>query len=169
MYALGAGRSQRAAPKRRCGRAPGNLVHVCVGQLHELRDLLRAAVGAGAGRTWQGASDAPACANLGWLLHAWVQVMRSVRCGGSCALGLCGVACGRVDCFYEIGFGGCWDVAAGALIAREAHAAVLDPAGGRFGIMARRVLACSPALAQQVAQVLREVGHSASEPGPPPT
>jgi hypothetical protein len=37
----------------------------------------------------------------------------SVRCCGSCALNLVGVACGRLDAFYEIGFGGCWDVAAG--------------------------------------------------------
>jgi hypothetical protein len=39
----------------------------------------------------------------------------SVRCCGSCALNLAGVACGRLDAFYEIGFGGCWDVAAGGL------------------------------------------------------
>lgn len=26
---------------------------------------------------------------------------------------LVGVACGRLDAFYEVGFGGCWDVAAG--------------------------------------------------------
>jgi inositol-phosphate phosphatase/L-galactose 1-phosphate phosphatase len=38
---------------------------------------------------------------------------RSVRCCGSCAMNLVGVACGRLDAFYEIGFGGCWDVAAG--------------------------------------------------------
>lgn len=40
--------------------------------------------------------------------------VRSVRCCGSCAMNLVGVACGRLDAFYEIGFGGCWDVAAGA-------------------------------------------------------
>ena len=28
--------------------------------------------------------------------------MRSVRCGGSCALGLCNVAAGRLDAFYEV-------------------------------------------------------------------
>lgn len=28
-------------------------------------------------------------------------------------MNLVGVACGRLDAFYEIGFGGCWDVAAG--------------------------------------------------------
>eukprot|EP00983_Pelagomonas_calceolata_P109784 1159596-Pelagomonas_calceolata.AAC.6 len=55
--------------------------------------------------------------------------MQSVRCTGSCALNLCSVAAGRVDAFYEIGFGGCWDVAAGALIVLEAGGAVIDPSG----------------------------------------
>lgn len=27
---------------------------------------------------------------------------------GSCALNLCGIACGRLDLFYELGFGGPW-------------------------------------------------------------
>lgn len=45
---------------------------------------------------------------------------RGIRCLGSCALNLCGVAMGRLDAFYEIGFGGPWDVAAAALILEEA-------------------------------------------------
>lgn len=57
------------------------------------------------------------------------QHVRSVRCCGSCAMNLCGVACGRLDAFYEVGFGGCWDVAAGALILQEAGGTVLDPSG----------------------------------------
>ncbi|CAI5483792.1 unnamed protein product [Closterium sp. Yama58-4] len=32
--------------------------------------------------------------------------LRSLRLSGSCALNLVGVACGRLDLFYEIGFGG---------------------------------------------------------------
>lgn len=66
----------------------------------------------------------------------------------------------------EIGFGGCWDVAAGALIAQEAGAAVLDPAGGGFDVMARRVLACSPEIAKPITDILERVGHSDAEPGP---
>ncbi|KAL9684624.1 hypothetical protein QQ045_022065 [Rhodiola kirilowii] len=34
--------------------------------------------------------------------------VRSLRMSGSCALNLCGVACGRLDLFYELGFGGPW-------------------------------------------------------------
>ena len=34
--------------------------------------------------------------------------VRSLRLGGSCALDLAGVACGRLDIFFELGFGGPW-------------------------------------------------------------
>lgn len=71
---------------------------------------------------------------------------------GSCALNLCGIACGRLDLFYELGFGGPWyactflstflsyvkymrvmsclvlrDVAAGVVIVEEAGGLVYDP------------------------------------------
>lgn len=99
---------------------------------------------------------------------AVTRASRSLRCGGSCALGLCGVACGRLDAFYEIGFGGCWDVAAGALVVTEAGGCVLDPAGGEFGVMARRVLAArGERTGRAVAALLKEAGTAASEPGPP--
>lgn len=95
-----------------------------------------------------------------------LQAMQSVRCCGSCALNLCSVACGRVDAFYEIGFGGVWDVAAGALIVSEAGGMVLDPAGGPFDLMARRVLASNSSLAPQVAKILADCHTSDQEPGP---
>jgi inositol-phosphate phosphatase/L-galactose 1-phosphate phosphatase len=99
---------------------------------------------------------------------AVTKATRSLRCGGSCALGLCGVAAGRLDAFYEIGFGGCWDVAAGALVVTEAGGCVLDPAGGKWGLMARRVLAArGEATGAAVAALLKEAGTAASEPGPP--
>ncbi|CAK9156838.1 unnamed protein product [Ilex paraguariensis] len=36
--------------------------------------------------------------------------VRSLRMSGSCALDLCGIACGRLDLFYLQGFGGPWYV-----------------------------------------------------------
>ncbi|KAL7213701.1 hypothetical protein ACSBR2_016264 [Camellia fascicularis] len=48
------------------------------------------------------------------------DLVKSLRMCGSCALDLCGVACGRIDLFYELGFGGPWDVAGGAVIVTEA-------------------------------------------------
>ncbi|CAI5968283.1 unnamed protein product [Closterium sp. NIES-64] len=67
--------------------------------------------------------------------------VRSLRMAGSCALNLAGVACGRLDLFYEIDFGGPWDVAAGSLIVEEAGGLCFDPSGGPFDVMARRVAA----------------------------
>ncbi len=45
--------------------------------------------------------------------------VRDIRRGGSAALDLASVACGRVDGFYEVGLKP-WDLAAGALLVREA-------------------------------------------------
>lgn len=90
-----------------------------------------------------------------------------MRCCGSCALNLCGVACGRLDAFYEIGFGGCWDVAGAAVILREAGGVVLDPAGGTFDLMSRRVLGANAALGPAVARILAEAPVSDQEPAAP--
>jgi inositol-phosphate phosphatase/L-galactose 1-phosphate phosphatase len=101
-------------------------------------------------------------------LRAYAAAGRSLRCGGSCALGLCSVAAGRLDAFFEIGFGGPWDVVAGAAILTEAGGTVCDPAGGRFDPAARRVLgAASGALADAAAGVLAGAPLAGAEPQPP--
>lgn len=89
---------------------------------------------------------------------------RSMRCSGSCAMNICGVAMGRLDCFFEIGFGGCWDVAAASLVLEEAGGRVLDPAGGPFDIMGRRVLATNAHLAQPLADILGGCFTGPNEP-----
>ncbi len=65
---------------------------------------------------------------------------RSCREGicGSCAMNMCGVAAGRLDAFFEIGFGGPWDCVGAAVIVREAGGLVMDPHGGAFQITGRR-------------------------------
>ncbi|CAM6124552.1 unnamed protein product [Calypogeia fissa] len=68
--------------------------------------------------------------------------IRSLRMSGSCALNMCGVAIGRLDGFYELGFGGPWDVAGGAVIVEEAGGQVFDPSGTNFEVMSQRV-ACT--------------------------
>jgi len=95
---------------------------------------------------------------------ALTAATRSLRSGGCCSLGLCSVACGRLDVFYEIGFGGAWDVAAGALIVREAGGRVLDPAGGAWDMMGRRVLAGAPGVAAAAAAVLARAPCAEGEP-----
>lgn len=82
--------------------------------------------------------------------------VRSLRMSGSCALNLCGVACGRIDLFYELGFGGPWDVAAGAVIVQEAGGLVFDPSGEDFDIMSQRIAASNTHLKDKFIDALRE-------------
>ena len=99
-------------------------------------------------------------------ISAVTAQVRSIRCNGSCALNLCSVASGRLDAFYEIGFGGPWDVAAAALIVQEAGGQMLDPGGSAFNVMARRVLAANPQIASSLAGILAACNVSQAEPAP---
>ncbi|KAL2473499.1 Inositol-phosphate phosphatase [Forsythia ovata] len=81
--------------------------------------------------------------------------VRSLRMSGSCALNLCGVACGRLDLFYEIGFGGPWDIAAGAVIVTEAGGVVFDPSGKDFDITSQRIAASNPLLKDAFVEALQ--------------
>ncbi|KAK7859173.1 inositol-phosphate phosphatase [Quercus suber] len=82
--------------------------------------------------------------------------VRSLRMTGSCALNLCGIACGRLDLFYELGFGGPWDVAGGAVIVTEAGGLVYDPSGKDFDITAQRVAASNPLLKDAFVEALQQ-------------
>ncbi|PSR98403.1 Inositol monophosphatase [Actinidia chinensis var. chinensis] len=82
--------------------------------------------------------------------------VRSLRMSGSCALNLCGIACGRLDVFYELGFGGPWDVAGGAVIVKEAGGVLFDPSGKEFDISAQRIAASNPLLKDPFIEALRE-------------
>jgi myo-inositol-1(or 4)-monophosphatase len=64
-------------------------------------------------------------------LGALMPATAGVRRFGSAALDLAWVAAGRYDGFWELGLMP-WDVAAGALIVREAGGIVTDPAGAEF-------------------------------------
>lgn len=55
----------------------------------------------------------------GKVLARIIGRVRDLRRGGSAALELCGVACGRLDAFFEQGING-WDAMAGVVIIREA-------------------------------------------------
>jgi inositol-phosphate phosphatase/L-galactose 1-phosphate phosphatase len=103
-------------------------------------------------------------------MRALGQATRGMRCCGSAALNLCGVAMGRLDAYYEVGLGGPWDMAAAVCILREAGGEVLDPAGGPFNLMSRRVLGANAHLGAGVAAVLAAAPWAADEPPavPPP-
>ncbi|KAL5574937.1 hypothetical protein UlMin_016636 [Ulmus minor] len=89
-------------------------------------------------------------------LNSLLYKVRSLRMSGSCALNLCGIACGRLDIFYEVGFGGPWDVAGGAVIVTEAGGVVYDPSGKEFDITAQRVAASNPLLKDDFVDALRQ-------------
>uniref|UniRef100_T1PD43 Inositol-1-monophosphatase n=1 Tax=Musca domestica TaxID=7370 RepID=T1PD43_MUSDO len=79
-----------------------------------------------------------------------------LRVLGSAALNMSMVALGAADANYEFGIHA-WDVCAGDIIVREAGGVVIDPAGGEFDMMSRRVLAASSTeLAQEIAKTLTQ-------------
>ncbi|CAE5965915.1 unnamed protein product [Arabidopsis arenosa] len=79
-------------------------------------------------------------------INTLLTKVRSLRMCGSCALDLCGVACGRVDIFYELGFGGPWDIAAGIVIVKEAGGLIFDPSGKDLDITSQRIAASNSSL-----------------------
>lgn len=68
-------------------------------------------------REWQGA-----------IVHMLLPEVRDLRRGGSAALDLCFVACGRVDAYYERGCNP-WDLSAGSVLVREAGGLATGLAG----------------------------------------
>jgi inositol-phosphate phosphatase / L-galactose 1-phosphate phosphatase len=101
-------------------------------------------------------------------LRCLVQNSRSVRCTGSCAMNMCAVAAGRLDGYFEIGFGGPWDNCAATVIVREAGGVVIDPSGEEMHLNARRVLcANTQKVADEFVNVLKTVKDGPLEPAKP--
>ncbi|MGW1077473.1 inositol monophosphatase family protein [Streptomyces sp. NPDC002537] len=89
------------------------------------------------------------------VVRALLPEVRDIRRGGSAAIDLCDVACGRLDGYYERGLNP-WDYAAGALIAREAGALT----GGRPGapVSPELTVAASPGLFEVLQPRLEALG-----------
>ncbi|XP_067834356.1 inositol monophosphatase 2-like [Heptranchias perlo] len=82
-----------------------------------------------------------------------------IRIIGSAALDLCHVATGDVEAFYQFGLH-CWDMAAAAVIVREAGGIMMDTAGGPLDLMSRRVVAAGTSeMAHQIVQELQPVAY----------
>lgn len=74
----------------------------------------------------------------------WVmRNSRGVRRIGSAAVDLAYVACGRFDAFWEYDLKP-WDVAAGALLVKEAGGSVCDFMGGNDYLFGRTIMASNP-------------------------
>ncbi|XP_034427672.1 inositol monophosphatase 1-like [Hippoglossus hippoglossus] len=65
--------------------------------------------------------------------------VHGLRGSGTAATNMCLVASGAVEAFFEIGIH-CWDIAAGAVIVKEAGGVLLDVDGGPFDLMSRRMV-----------------------------
>ncbi|MCP1676346.1 myo-inositol-1(or 4)-monophosphatase [Natronocella acetinitrilica] len=77
-----------------------------------------------------------------------------VRRAGSAALDLAYVACGRLDGFWEIGLQP-WDIAAGALLVREAGGVVGDFNGDEAYMVSGNLVAGSPKLFHDLLSEIR--------------
>lgn len=84
----------------------------------------------------------------------FVTRAQGVRRCGSAALDLCYVACGRYDGFWELKLNP-WDMAAGALIVKEAGGRVSDFQGGEFTIFGAEILATNSLIHEQMLEVLQ--------------
>lgn len=88
-------------------------------------------------------------------LRAFMSEGRGARRFGSAALDLAWVAAGRFDVFFEYGLNS-WDVAAGAVLVREAGGFATDFSGGSDLIEKKELLACNHAVYEKALRVLRE-------------
>ena len=70
---------------------------------------------------------------------------QGVRRGGSAALDMCYVACGRLDGFYEENLKP-WDTAAGLLIVTEAGGKITTFDGGAYDLYSLNILASNRVL-----------------------
>lgn len=88
-----------------------------------------------------------------------IKQVHSIRCLGSAALNTCYVANGSGEIYYEFGIH-IWDMAACALIAREAGCTVLDPSGGELDLLKRQILVASSAdLANKFIPLIKHVTY----------
>ena len=89
------------------------------------------------------------------VLRDFMGRCRTLRRQGAAALDLAYVAAGRLDGFFEIGLRP-WDMAAGAVIVREAGGFVGDAAGGDRFMATGNVVAANPKVFRDMLRVIRK-------------
>ena len=77
---------------------------------------------------------------------------RGIRRFGSAALDLCYVACGRFGAFYENNLNA-YDIAAGALIVKEAGGLITDYKGQNNWLFEGEILATAPQFQSEMLKV----------------
>jgi myo-inositol-1(or 4)-monophosphatase len=92
------------------------------------------------------------------MLRSVMLETAGVRRPGSAALDLCYVAAGRVDGFWELGLR-VWDIAAGALMIREAGGRISDFHGGDGYLHSGQVVAGNPRIYAALSKLLAPHTH----------
>ncbi|HRY33082.1 MAG TPA: inositol monophosphatase family protein [Bacteroidales bacterium] len=88
------------------------------------------------------------------LFRHLMQASHGIRRLGSAAADLAWVACGRFDGFYEYGLSP-WDVAAGALLVKEAGGCVADFGGGRHYLFGKEIVAGNDAIFPELLSTMK--------------
>ena len=91
------------------------------------------------------------------MLRNVMSAAAGVRRPGAAALDLAWVACGRYDAFWELGLSP-WDMAAGALLIREAGGLVGDLDGNEKYLETGRIAAANAKLFSPLLQLLKQRG-----------
>ena len=90
---------------------------------------------------------------------AFMTRCQGIRRGGSAALDLCYVACGRLDGFWEMKLKP-WDTAAGALIVSEAGGKLSDFSGKPFSIWGQETLATNHLVHDEMVRIANAVAKA---------
>jgi myo-inositol-1(or 4)-monophosphatase len=88
------------------------------------------------------------------MFRDFIQATAGLRRPGSAALDFAYVACGRTDGFWELGLAA-WDLAAGALLVKEAGGTVTDIAGGGRYLETGNVIAGNMRVHQAMLNIVR--------------
>lgn len=88
--------------------------------------------------------------------HQMAMSTHGVRRGGSAAIDLAYVACGRLEAFWEFGLKP-WDLAAGKLIVTEAGGTATDMKGGAHSMGSPHLLASNGAIHGETLQFFSEI------------
>ena len=119
-----------------------------VGSRHELTDSL-----IGTGVPFLGHCDE----HLDWYTQALAAITSrsmGVRRAGAASLDLAYVAAGRLDGFWEMGLNQ-WDIAAGALLVREAGGLITDLSGGEGWYDSGNIVCANSKLMRQILPVVK--------------
>ena len=88
------------------------------------------------------------------IAREFMRRCRTLRRQGAAALDLAYLAAGRVDGFFELGLKP-WDIAAGAVIVREAGGFIGDAAGGERFLDSGNVVAANPKVCRAMLRIIR--------------